>query len=280
MKKLILMLLGMFLFLACSKEAHVEVDEFQECRDAISTYSAENADPISGLIEGDIIPDMEVVVEKSYNKAYINANLKNGNSKLWTNNIVPFILHESLTEEKKDQIRNRIRYIESVTFLNFIEFYSETTLMDEYSNGIRFRAPINPFAGNSSHVGMQQGIQNLTLVGSSSDFVIEHEIFHALGHEHEHTRPDRDDYIIVHYDNIPINPTLRRQFDIKEGGIPCGEYDVTSGMHYGSKNGRTIEADEKDLPAITTIDGEWIPTPTGMSEKDIEANRILYPEIK
>ena len=29
-----------------------------------------------------------------------------------------------------------------------------------------------------------------------------HELFHVLGFFHEHTRPDRDDYVIVHKNNI------------------------------------------------------------------------------
>ena len=29
-----------------------------------------------------------------------------------------------------------------------------------------------------------------------------HELLHTLGFVHEHTRPDRDDFISVNYDNI------------------------------------------------------------------------------
>lgn len=31
---------------------------------------------------------------------------------------------------------------------------------------------------------------------------IVHEIAHSLGFFHEHSRPDRDDYVTVHWDNI------------------------------------------------------------------------------
>jgi len=71
------------------------------------------------------------------------------------------------------------------------------------------------------------------LDGNSNEDVtfMVHEIFHALGVEHTQTRPDRDNYVIVHEDNI--KPRFRSQYDLcsqcKTYGTP---YNCMSIMHY------------------------------------------------
>ena len=47
------------------------------------------------------------------------------------------------------------------------------------------------------------GSQNIS-IGENCEHkgVIMHEIFHALGRWHEQSRPDRDNYVTVHYGNI------------------------------------------------------------------------------
>ena len=58
-----------------------------------------------------------------------------------------------------------------------------------------------------------------------------HELGHALGFWHEHTRKDRGDYIRVHSQHI--KPDYSNNFDISNhDGVPDVGYDYESIMHY------------------------------------------------
>ncbi|KAB7493697.1 Astacin-like metalloendopeptidase, partial [Armadillidium nasatum] len=55
-----------------------------------------------------------------------------------------------------------------------------------------------------SYIGRIGGAQKVDLATGCKEFMryIFHELFHVLGFEHEHIRPDRDEYISVEYENI------------------------------------------------------------------------------
>ena len=81
-----------------------------------------------------------------------------------------------------------------------------------------------------------------------------HELGHAVGFYHEHSRPDRDEHIEVRYNNVQAD--LRRAFDKVADGrtnlLGYG-YDYASIMHYSrdafSVNGQdTIVAKDSNIP--------------------------------
>ncbi|KAG7176394.1 Astacin-like metalloprotease toxin 2-like [Homarus americanus] len=61
---------------------------------------------------------------------------------------------------------------------------------------------------------------------------IRHEIFHSLGFPHEHARPDRDQYIIIKWNNIKDGASSQFKVDNRFPTLQV-PYDVKSIMHYG-----------------------------------------------
>ena len=60
-----------------------------------------------------------------------------------------------------------------------------------------------------------------------------HEFIHALGFHHEQTRPDRDEFVDIIWENIPEE--YRSNFEIFYGSYTYGvAYDGQSVMHYGA----------------------------------------------
>ena len=68
--------------------------------------------------------------------------------------------------------------------------------------------------------------------------VIVHEIGHAVGFQHEQTRPDRDSFVRINYQNIQPNTQFNFQRyttnTVNNFGVP---YDYRSVMHYGRRVG-------------------------------------------
>ena len=62
-----------------------------------------------------------------------------------------------------------------------------------------------------------------------------HEIGHALGFWHEHSRPDRGNYINIMWENVQENKQMNfgRISEEEFAAIPDVGYDLESVMHYG-----------------------------------------------
>jgi len=89
--------------------------------------------------------------------------------------------------------------------------------------------------GCASWVGRQGGPQEVWIGPSCDRGSVLHEIGHALGLEHEHTRSDRDAHVRIVWENIL--PEKRHNFAIAPDDTRVfGGYDVRSIMHYGPAN--------------------------------------------
>ncbi|XP_076825548.1 uncharacterized protein LOC143471085 isoform X1 [Clavelina lepadiformis] len=115
-------------------------------------------------------------------------------------------------------------------------------------------------------------------VGYSCEFwyTIAHELLHTFGFEHEHCRPDRDEYIKVNLDNIREGSELQYQKIPLKHALDLGSpYDFESLMHYGkylfSKNFKpTME------PLPNHESKNWPDFTRSLSKEDINELNTLY----
>lgn len=139
---------------------------------------------------------------------------------------IPFRVSDAFPEEHLQKIYQAIDQLKLLSRWDFDEIIGNPS--ESQSDFIEFIH--NTEGACYSYVGRQGGRQEVHVsefcgVGSTV-----HEILHAIGVLHEHTRADRDDYVEVHLDNI--SPSLHHNYDIDPWQRVIGDYDYGSIMHY------------------------------------------------
>jgi hypothetical protein len=136
---------------------------------------------------------------------------------------------------------------------------------------------------NLSQVGCQRAEQTIELETTPRVGATIHEIGHALGLLHEHTRPDRDKSIKVLFDQVKDDAS-RMQFNAINGlrTQTLGKYDFTSIMHYppdafGALQGAglAITMEKADGSPLGPEVGDLGPN-GHLSPKDIGSLAIMY----
>uniref|UniRef100_A0A1I8BWQ3 Metalloendopeptidase n=1 Tax=Meloidogyne hapla TaxID=6305 RepID=A0A1I8BWQ3_MELHA len=116
---------------------------------------------------------------------------------LWLNRTVPYTFGSSIAEERRQRIREALKFWADQTCLNF----REEQLYQ--SNPSETRLQFGKGNGCSSYVGKQEGDQYVSIGEDCDQFgIITHEVAHALGFFHEQSRWDRDQFVSVSLDNI------------------------------------------------------------------------------
>ncbi len=153
------------------------------------------------------------------------------------------------------------------TFSN-IQFVAYTTQTDY----VNFYFDPNNFSGEcEATVGRAGGEQQVGGSGSCALPTILHELGHVVGLWHEQSRPDRDTYVSVNYDNL-IKGSISNFNQIYDNAQETTLFDYASIMEYPafsfSRNGG---------PAIESIPaGIPLSNLTGYSAADIDGIERLY----
>nr|XP_019938139.1 PREDICTED: low choriolytic enzyme-like [Paralichthys olivaceus] len=176
----------------------------------------------------------------------------------WPTQKIPYVISLELASRTED-ILSAIAMVTEHTCLTFHKRTTET-------NHLLFKIG----KGCASYVGLVGGEQPVFVAPQCIIGNIVHEILHALGFHHEHTRMDREQYITIFPDNIMKG--MQRNFNKQQGNTFNLPYDITSIMHYGggffSANGQPTIVSIKDIKEM----GQR----AKMTQLDIQKVRHLY----
>lgn len=253
---------------------------------------------LSGLFEGDIIPDYDSIVtnygievaeeleaegildpsksndsQKQNNPVVYDESLILQNvvpDRRWDNRIqdvvhVPYELDSRYTSAQVNRMKIALKELGDRT--GVVKFVLRKNERDYIY--------VNKGSGCSSYVGKQGGEQEVTLQSycAFSKGVTQHEFMHALGLFHEQSRPDRDQYVQINWRNIDNNRehNFKKKNDSSTFGNP---YDYGSVMHYPkdafSKNGSDT------ITPTRATNGKIIGQRNEADDQDIIDIRLLY----
>ena len=144
---------------------------------------------------------------------------------LWDNNTIWYKISTSFSGYATRLIHQALEYWENRTCLRFLPAGESP----DYVHFIRAEAGCY-----ATYIGKQGGMQIVNIGYNCVRFrYIVHEIGHVVGFWHEHTRPDRDDFVTVYtnrvYKRNIINFVKRKSSNVDYQGV---KYDYGSIMHY------------------------------------------------
>ncbi|XP_053085450.1 hatching enzyme 1.2-like [Pangasianodon hypophthalmus] len=135
---------------------------------------------------------------------------------------VPFKLSSVYSFSERTVIANAMATFHSKTCIRFVPRTDQTDYLSIESKD-----------GCYSAVGRTGGAQvvSLSRMGCIYYGIAAHELNHALGFYHEHTRSDRDRYVTINWANI--DPAMQSNFNGRNTNNLKTPYDYSSVMHYG-----------------------------------------------
>jgi hypothetical protein len=186
---------------------------------------------------------------------------------LWPGGLVPYVFDANVSAEKQQQMLAAMAVISQRAAVTF----------QPWQFGNLFWIHIRAGIANNSPVGMVAPGQVLSITTWSDQHRIVHELLHALGFQHEHTRPDRDAYVTINWQNIC--PGAEGNFWLNPIAAFYGPYDFASIMHY-ARDDWSCTTGQDTISVNQPWNAQWqgvIGTATDMSHFDEITCRGQYP---
>lgn len=183
--------------------------------------------PDTYIYEGDALINERGIQDLVNNTIKTKAAVHRDPFKYWVKGVVYYQFDSSATGVFITNVEEAIEDIENCCGVIFIPASSSSS---NIVNFVKSTASV----GNNSYLGCIGGVQNINIYNYQTHGVILHEILHALGFYHEHSRQDRDNYITINWDNI--RPGVQHNFNkyTTNHGYDISIFDENSLMMYSS----------------------------------------------
>lgn len=181
----------------------------------------------------------------------------------WESNEIPYAISNKLSA-MKESIESTLGFISSSTELKMVERTNQKDF-------IYFEKGEN---NCYSHLGRIGGAQPIFLSQGCDSKAIAHEVLHALGFIHEHSREDRDKYIDIKWNNI--EEEFHNQFAL----MPDTYMDILQGHEFSFNTimmySETAFSKDKKSKTIEALNGGFTPINGVLTEVDIQRINDFY----
>ncbi|MCB0633399.1 MAG: M12 family metallopeptidase [Saprospiraceae bacterium] len=238
-------------------------------------FETQTANILDGhiVLDGDIVLGREAELDEINNLMNQRGIILSAFQSRWLYGVVPYI--DFSAHPRSNLIREAMNEIEEKTNLSFVQRTNE----DKY---VRF---YNSNDGNYS-VGLgaplSAGQRSVYLTSNVSKGTIMHELLHAAGMKHEHSRCDRDKYVVINEGNIiqEDKPQFYR-YCSGDGFNDVYDYDYGSIMHYSpyafSRDGFWTMVPNTYWPHLFYARLARMGQRNGLSSADINTVNHMYP---